>query len=281
LQSTVIRILSSTTYKGEAWYNRHRPVNSTHLRLSAGPTSLGLGNRTSHALRPAEEWIPVPAPAIIDRDTWRLAQEQLAHNRQRARRNNTRHAYLLSALLICSHCGRRRIGTADNRHQCRYVCSARYPRHARGACDGRSITAAPLEAQVWRWTAELLSEPALLRARFEESRGDPAVDGAVERERARIERQLRMSDCEIERLIDAYQAAAITLVELQERRRQIEDHGRHLRAQRDEIQRQHAEREQELRLLRAWKHSVTTFGTRSSTRPSRPSGKSSGSSSIG
>ena len=109
-QSTIIRILSSTTYKGEAWYNRHRPVDRTHPRLAAGPTIPGTGQRTSHALRPMEEWIPVPAPAIIDLDTWRLAQEQLAHNRHRARRNNTRHAYLLSALLTCSQCGRRMIG---------------------------------------------------------------------------------------------------------------------------------------------------------------------------
>jgi len=248
-QSTIIRILSSTTYKGEAWYNRHRPVDSTHTRMAASATSLEAGNHASHALRPTEEWISVLVPAIIDQDTWRLAQEQLAHNRQRARRNNTRHAYLLSALLICSHCGRRMTGAADGGDQRRYVCSARYPRHARGACDGCSITAAQVEAQVWRWTAKLLSDPALLRAHFEESRGDPAADGAGEREGARIERQLRMSGREIERLIDAYQAAAITLVELQERRRQIEDHGRHLRARLDEIHRQHSEREQQLRLL--------------------------------
>jgi len=79
--------------------------------------------------------------------------------------------------------------------------------------------------------------------------GDLAVDGAGLREGARIGRQLKMSEREIGRLIDAYQAAAITLEELQERRRQIEEHGRHLRARRDEINRQHSEREQELRLL--------------------------------
>jgi len=83
-QSTIIRILSSTTYKGEAWYNRHRPADSTHPRLAAGPTSRGSGHCTSHALRPIEEWIRIPVPAIIDLDTWRLAQEQLAHNGQRA-----------------------------------------------------------------------------------------------------------------------------------------------------------------------------------------------------
>jgi site-specific DNA recombinase len=146
-QSTIIRILSSTTYKGEAWYNRHRPVDRTHPRMAAGSASPGLGHRTSHALRPTEEWIPVPVPAIIDPDTWRLAQEQLAHNRQRARRNNTRHEYLLSALLVCSHCGRRMIGAADGLDQRRYICSARYPRHARGACDGHSLTAAHVEAR--------------------------------------------------------------------------------------------------------------------------------------
>ena len=89
----------------------------------------------------------------------------------------------------------------------------------------------------------------MLRAHFEESRGDLAVDGAGLREAARIERQLKTSDREIQRLIDAYQAAAITLEELQERRRQIDDHGRHLQARRDEINRQHSQREQELRLL--------------------------------
>jgi len=249
-QSTIIRILSKATYKGEAWYNRHCPVDRTHPRLAAGPRCPGSGKRTSHGLRPTEEWIPVPVPAIIDPDTWRLAQEPLAHNRQRARRNNTRHAYLLSALLTCNRCGRRMIGAADGRGLRRYVCSARYPRHACGACDGRSITAAHVEVQVWQWTARLLSEPALLRARFEESRGDPAAaDGASEREGARIERQLTVLGREVERLIDAYQAAAITLPELQERRRRIEDQGRHLQARLGELRRQRSAREQEIRLL--------------------------------
>ena len=247
-------------------------MDGTHPRLTAGPTSPGPRTRTSHALRPAEEWIHVPAPAIVDPDTWRLAQEQLARNRQRARRNNTRHAYLLSALLICNQCGRRMTGTADGDDRRRYVCSARYPRHARGACNGRSITAAPLDAQVWQWAAKLLSEPDLLRAHFEESRGDLVVDGAGMREGARIGRQLKMSEREIKRLIDAYQAAAITLEELQERRRQIEDHSRHLRTRRDEIERQHSEREQELRLLQGLDAFCDGIRDKPPTRLSRPSG---------
>src|SRR3954454_16781388 len=73
---------------------------------------------------------------------------------------------------------------------------------------------------------------------------DPLVSA-----KARIARQLKGLRREVERLIDAYQAAAITLAELQERRRQIEDHGRHLQARLDEIRCQRSGREQELRLL--------------------------------
>ena len=188
-------------------------------------------------------------PPSIDADLWREAQEQLTRNRERAPRNNTRHQYLLRALLICGRCGRRMIGATDGGGRRRYVCSARYPRHLPGACHGRSITAKPLEDQVWCWITRLLSEPALLRARFEESRGDPAVDSADEREGARIERHLKALDREVGRLIDAYQAAAIDLNELKERRQQIEDHARHLRERLDEIGRQRSEREREIRLL--------------------------------
>src|SRR5689334_2200972 len=248
-QSTVIRILSNSSYKGQGWYNRRRAADRVQPRGETGFKDLRPGDRGSQAFRPAEEWIPVPVPAIIDAELWRLAQEQLARNRERATRNNTRRRYLLSALLICGRCGRRMIGATDEGGRHRYVCSARYPRHAPGACDGRSTTAGPLEEQVWGWVSRLLSDPSLLRARFEESRGDPAVDGADEREGARIERQLKVLDRAVGRLIDAYQAGAIELEELKERRRQVEDHGRHLRERLDEIRRHRSEREREIRLL--------------------------------
>lgn len=248
-QSSVIRVLSNSTYKGEGWYNRRRAADRVQPRGKTGFKDLRPGDARSHTFRPVEEWIAVSVPGIVDADLWHLAQEQLARNSERATRNNTRHQYLLSALLICGQCGRRMIGVTDGRGRCRYLCSARYPRHIPGACDGRSMTAEPLEDQVWRWIAQLLSDPQLLRAHFEESRGDPAVDGADERESTRLERQLKALDREIARLIDAYQAAAIELDELKERRRQIEDHARHLRERLSELRRQRSEREQGIRLL--------------------------------
>lgn len=44
--------------------------------------------------------------AIVDPETWELAQEQLRKNRERATRNNTKHHYLLRSLLVCGVCGK-------------------------------------------------------------------------------------------------------------------------------------------------------------------------------
>jgi site-specific DNA recombinase len=107
-----------------------------------------------------------------------------------------------------------------------------------------------VEGPVWEYVKELLSDPELLKTRYEEGRGDPAVDGEEERERERIGRKLKALDREVDRLIDAYQAEVIDLPELKERRERIEEHGRMLKRRLSEIREKRAEREQEVRLLR-------------------------------
>ncbi|MDQ3928024.1 MAG: hypothetical protein M3328_02630 [Chloroflexota bacterium] len=131
----------------------------------------------------------------------------------------------------------------------RYVCSQRYPRHEPWSCDGRSVMASKLERSVWEYVSELLSDPELLRARYEEGRGDPAVDTPEEQERERLDRKLAGLDREVQRLIDAYQAGVIELGELSDRRGRIEEHGRMLKERLSEIDRERADREQEVRLL--------------------------------
>jgi site-specific DNA recombinase len=107
-----------------------------------------------------------------------------------------------------------------------------------------------VEGPVWEYVKELLSDPELLKARYEEGRGDPAIDNEEEPEKERIGRKLKALDREVGRLIDAYQADVIDLAELKERREQIEEHGRMLKRRLAEIREKRAEREQEIRLLR-------------------------------
>ncbi len=125
----------------------------------------------------------------------------------------------------------------------------RYPRHEPWACDGRSVMAREVEGPIWEYVKELLSDPELLKARYEEGRGDPAVDNEEEREKERIGRKLKALDRESGRLIDAYQSEVIDLSELKERRERIEEHGRMLKRRLSEIHEKRVDREQEIRLL--------------------------------
>jgi site-specific DNA recombinase len=108
-----------------------------------------------------------------------------------------------------------------------------------------------VESQVWDYVSSLLSDADLLKARYDESRGDPAIVSREERERERIERQLATLKKEVERLIDAYQAGVIELSQLQERRKRNEEHGGLLQRRLNELEQQRREREQEIRLLQS------------------------------
>ena len=247
-QSTVIEILRDSVYKGDGYYNRTGPGDTTRPYMQRGLKDQRPGNHRTRVQRPQEEWIAVRVPVLIDSETWELAQVQLQRNRQRARRNNTKHAYLLRSLLVCGCCGRRLIGSWAAQGG-RYGCAARYPRYAPGACDGRSVMAQSVEAVVWNHVKALLADPAVLQAQYEQGRGDPAVDVKADQERERIERKLTGLNREVSRLIDAYQAEIIELSELAERRRSVEAQGWMLRQRLREIAQQRANWENELRLL--------------------------------
>ena len=81
--------------------------------------------RTGRVVRPKEEWIAIEAAAIVDPETWELAQQQLRLNRERSPRNTKTHAYLLQSLLICSYCQVRMLGHTTGRPEKpnrRYLC---------------------------------------------------------------------------------------------------------------------------------------------------------------
>ena len=258
-QSSVIKILSSPLYKGEALYNQTQAGDAQRPYGARSFKDQRPGNGRGRVKRPRDEWIVVPVPAIIEPDLWEQAQAQLARNRVKAQRNNTKHHYLLRGLLLCGRCGRRLGGVWSPVAGGRYVCSARYPRYKPWSCEGRSVAAPKIEPLVWEYIRELLSNSELLRARYAEGRGDPAVEGRDERERARLERQLTALEREGQRLIDAYQAGAIDLPELQTRRHRLEEHGQGLRQRVHELAHQQESREQQLRLVQGLEEFCTSI----------------------
>jgi site-specific DNA recombinase len=87
--ATVRRILGNASYSGMAFGNRTKDVPATRRHPLLGGATKGAGG-TSTRVRPADEWIGVPVPAIISADLFTQAQARLARNRTWAMRN-TRH----------------------------------------------------------------------------------------------------------------------------------------------------------------------------------------------
>src|SRR3954447_611663 len=96
------RPLELTVYAGTAYVNRYRLVPPKKPRRDRGPRC---HEASCRQLKPREQWIAIPVPALVDADTWDRAQAQLARNAALSFRNNSKYSYLLRCLLTCRICG--------------------------------------------------------------------------------------------------------------------------------------------------------------------------------
>jgi site-specific DNA recombinase len=248
--STVYRILTNRLYMGEHAYNktestpeepgdrRHRPTKTPRRRL-----------------RPADEWIPIPWPALISPETFALAQRQLHLNGERSPRR-MRSPYLLAGLLICGYCGRRLAGHAGRASR-RYECTRRRswaPRAPR--CPLRSIHQADIEPVVWEQIRRLLSQPELILAhvRAQQAGEGPGLSDG-QRELKRLEQQQAALARQEQRLLDAYQLGAVELEELKTRRQHLRATARQLEERAQLVRQQIAQ----LHQAEVLSDSVTTF----------------------
>jgi site-specific DNA recombinase len=97
--ASVRGILRNPAYAGQALSNRTQVVPARRRKSAMLPAGPG----QSHAPRPEQEWIAVPVPPIVSAETFAQVQAKLDANQQGAARN-TRHEYLLRALVSCGAC---------------------------------------------------------------------------------------------------------------------------------------------------------------------------------
>ena len=226
--SVVHHILADPVYTGTAYANRYSFVPPKKPRGARGPRS---GEASCRQLKPREQWIAVAVPAIVDTETWDRAQAQLARNAALSFRNNTKHNSMLRCLMTCASCGLAMFGrthVARGRqperryYQCHgkdCIMSARP-----AACPSRNVKAEEIETAVWEHVAGLLTSPERLMAQFDRfaagaEAGTMRDRVAGQQLRARLDRVARAD----KRLLDAYEAGAISLGELSERRRHLAD----------------------------------------------------------
>jgi site-specific DNA recombinase len=154
-------------------------------------------------------------PALVNEETFALAQEQLEKNRHYARRR-TIEPSLLQDMLVCRACGYALYRTSTRtsaRKLYYYRClgSDAY-RHLRGAlCTNRPVRQDCLDGFVWRELIRLLEEPELVQAeidrRLAAARG---ADPLRHREQSLHQQQVRLQN-HIERLLTAYQEELLSL----------------------------------------------------------------------
>ena len=224
--NTLANMVHNQVYVGLAHHMKResiepkQPLNRSRFRRRL---------KSSVRWRPESEWIGVPVPAIVARDLFDQAQQRLREHRQ-GTAGQVKHPYLLRGLLVCSTCGRKLWGQGfdfGTTHERRYYqCNVRDPRDARYAhrCPSGPVHADDVERVVWGDLAHWLQEPEQLAAQLEAQRDTirTALD-AYAAEQRRLARERRTLTQSIERLVDAYQAGAISLEELRARRERLEE----------------------------------------------------------
>jgi site-specific DNA recombinase len=215
--SQVGNILRQAQYTGLAYYNRTETVYHEIGQLR----HCGHGRCVypTNVPRPNAEWIAIPVPSILDKDTWLMAQDRLETNQQFSPRNNSKNRYLLRGLLVCAVCGHSLSGRTYDHRQV-YFCgySTKHPETPKHAftVDGSTV-----ETLVWNAISELLQNPRLISKAWGGDGNE--IDSKEFGEKERLENRLRTIIRQEERILDLYQEEHLDKVVYLERRQNLQE----------------------------------------------------------
>ena len=184
-KATVAQMLHNETYCGKWHYGRRRDEGRNYRR---------------------QELIAVNVPAIVSAETWQAAQAQFKANRVKPRHGVT-HEYLINARTTCQ-CGYAAAAISGYRKghwYSYYICNSSHRDHVRGYCGLPFYRADHVDALIWEWLKEWLSDPDSLQMKLE------AYLAEQERVNAPVLAQLKVTDdlianhrAQLGRLLDLY-----------------------------------------------------------------------------
>jgi site-specific DNA recombinase len=231
--ASVRGILRNPAYAGRALTNRTQVAPARGRKSAMLPAGPGV----SHAPRPEQDWIAVPVPAIVSEETFAQVQAKLDANQQTASRN-TRHEYLLRALISCGAC-RLTCGVRQTQAGYRYYqCRGRTDplRVAQGLrCTARYIPAGQLDELVWADLCALVTDPAQVARALARAQGGAWLPQELRARQTVIRQALGQLDRQQQRLLDAYLAEIIALAEFQRKRDELDRRRAALAAQQRQL----------------------------------------------
>jgi len=254
--ATLRGILTNPTYTGQVFAGRWRARPPRARRSATHP----IGRPSDSAVpAPAEQWLPVASvPALVSPEQFERAQAKLARNRAFARRHNTRHGYLLRALVSCGVCRSSCLCRTVHPGYDYYVCRGKGdPITSRRdePCPARYAPAHQLDELVWQDLCALLTDPGQIAQALARAHGGGWLPQDLQARRAQLRQGQLGLERQLERLTEAYLLGSIPLLEYQRRRQAMEDRMRALSAQADQLETQ-VDRQAR---LAGWAASATDF----------------------
>jgi len=220
-RSTVWAMLRNPAYKGQACFGKTQvAARQRHNRLARQRGGLLVRNSASLE-RPREEWLEIAVPALINEETFALAEERLALNKKYAARR-TAEPSLLQGLVHCRQCGYALYRTSTRStarkifyYRCLGSDAYRYEGQAR--CDQRPIRLDLLESIVWAEVLRLLEDPGLIQSELERRLEAARQAHPAQRRQEALDRDLAQVQKSMGRLLTAYQEDLLSLAELRRR----------------------------------------------------------------
>lgn len=216
---TIRGVLRSTTYIGTVYYGKKLTVEAKQRRSRVQPVGRGI----SFQLAPEEDRIAIRIPAIIDQETWELAQQRLHQNKRFARRNNHAHEYLLRGFVYCGQCHYGCSGRSAKPYGY-YCCRTRIEAERLNRsvpCSARYTPAEKLDNLVWQDLCHILTNPALITHELTRAQNGDWSPQAVQARRQTLEQADTQLERQQSRLLEVYLAEVISRGEFERKRQEL------------------------------------------------------------
>ena len=231
--SSIYAILKNEAYTGMAYmFKTKSAVPAKHPKID----KYRRNKKSSHIFRSREDWLGIPVPQIIERETWEAAQRLLKENKLKSPRNNTKNKYLLRGLVVCGLCGSMASGQVSNK-KTYYSCGAKRNKNltTKPHEEKIAVSHASFDEKIWTGLSELLADPKKIQEQIEscleKHNQAPVQTTTLEK----LERSIEKLQMQENRLIVAYRESVINLEELREQKEKIVQRVRSMEAQKRAI----------------------------------------------
>jgi site-specific DNA recombinase len=221
-RSTIWAVLRNSAYRGVAYFGKTRASSRARVIRPQRRRGVVTPSMTAGHERPREEWIEIPVPALVSEESFARAQELLQENKIRSRRR-TIEPSIVQGMVSCQKCGYAfsRTSTCTSARKIHYykcIGSDSWRKLGGPVCDnGRLVRQDLLDQIVWAEVIRLLEDPTLIQQELDRRLTAARSSDPAKKREQRLQRELAHVGKGIERLLNAYQEALMSIEELRER----------------------------------------------------------------